>query len=67
MAAGSMVMGAGEAFVCAGIESMTRVPMLGFNPMPNPALNERLPAAYISMGTTAENVATKYGISRAEP
>lgn len=66
MAAGSMVMGAGEAFVCAGIESMTRVPMLGFNPMPNPALNERLPAAYISMGTTAENVAKKYGISRAE-
>ena len=66
MAAGSMTMGAGEAFVCAGIESMTRVPMLGFNPMPNPALNERLPAAYISMGTTAENVAKKYGISRAE-
>ncbi|TDQ86464.1 acetyl-CoA acyltransferase [Dongia mobilis] len=65
-AAGSIRMGAGEAFLCAGIESMTRVPMLGFNPMPNPALNERLPAAYISMGTTAENVAKKYGISRAD-
>jgi acetyl-CoA acyltransferase len=65
-AAGSIRMGAGEAFLCAGIESMTRVPMLGFNPMPNPALNERLPAAYISMGTTAENVAKKYGISRVE-
>lgn len=66
MAAGSILMGAGDAYLCAGIESMTRVPMLGFNPMPNPALHERLPAAYISMGTTAENVAKKYGISRAE-
>jgi acetyl-CoA acyltransferase len=66
MAAGSILMGAGEAFLCAGIESMTRVPMLGFNPMPNPALAERLPAAYVSMGITAENVAKKYGISRQE-
>ncbi|WP_374310339.1 acetyl-CoA C-acyltransferase [Dongia sp.] len=66
MAAGAIALGAGEAFLCAGIESMTRVPMLGFNPLPNPALNDRLPAAYISMGTTAENVANKYKISRAE-
>lgn len=66
MAAGAIAMGAGDAFLCAGVESMTRVPMLGFNPMPNPALNDRLPAAYISMGTTAENVANKYKISRAE-
>jgi acetyl-CoA acyltransferase len=65
-AAGAIAMGAGDVFICAGVESMTRVPMMGFNPMPNPALNERLPAAYISMGMTAENVAKKYGISRAE-
>jgi acetyl-CoA acyltransferase len=65
-AAGAIAMGAGEVFICGGVESMTRVPMMGFNPMPNPALNERLPAAYISMGTTAENVAKKYGISRQE-
>jgi acetyl-CoA acyltransferase len=65
-AAGAIALGAGEAFICAGVESMTRVPMMGFNPMPNPALNDRLPAAYISMGTTAENVAKKYGITRAE-
>jgi acetyl-CoA acyltransferase len=43
---------------------MSRVPMMGFNPLPNPALMERLPAAYISMGQTAENVAKKYGIDR---
>jgi acetyl-CoA acyltransferase len=65
-AAGAIAMGAGDVFICAGVESMSRVPMMGFNPMPNPALNDRLPAAYISMGTTAENVAKKYSISRAE-
>ena len=63
-AAGAIAIGAGDVFICAGIESMSRVPMMGFNPLPNPALTERLPAAYISMGDTAENVARKYGISR---
>src|SRR5690606_29748453 len=49
MAAGAILMGAGEAFICAGVESMSRVPMMGYNPLPNPALYEALPAAYISM------------------
>lgn len=65
MAAGAIQMNAGEAFLCAGIESMSRVPMAGFNPMLNPGLAENYPAAYISMGETAENVAAKYGIERA--
>ena len=43
MAAGAIAMGAGEAFVCAGVESMTRVPVMGFNPMPHPGLAARLP------------------------
>ena len=50
-------LGAGDAFVCAGVESMSRVPMLGFNPMPNPGLVDRYPQAYIAMGVTAENLA----------
>ena len=58
-AAGAIAMGAGEVFICAGIEIMSRVPMMGFNPMPNPALAENMPAAYMSMGKTAENVAKK--------
>jgi acetyl-CoA acyltransferase len=66
MAAGAIQMGAGEAFICAGVESMTRVPMTGFNPMPNPALFKSMPAAYMGMGETAENVARKYDLSRAE-
>jgi acetyl-CoA acyltransferase len=66
MAAGAIQMDAGEAFVCAGVESMSRVPMTGFNPMPNPALYASFPAAYMSMGETAENLGEKYQITRAE-
>jgi len=65
-AAGAIQMGAGEVFICAGVESMSRVPMTGFNPMPNPELYEKMPAAYIGMGETAENVAKKYSIAREE-
>ncbi len=64
MAAGAIAMNAGEAFICAGVESMTRVPLTGFNPMPNPGLFERYPQAYMAMGETAENVARKFSISR---
>ena len=64
MAAGAIQMNAGEAFICAGVESMTRIPMGGFNPLPNPALYERYPQAFASMGETAENLAKKHGIAR---
>jgi acetyl-CoA acyltransferase len=66
MAAGAIQMNAGEAFVCAGVESMTRVPIMGFNPMPHPGLYESYPQAYISMGETAERIATQYQITRRE-
>ena len=65
-AAGAIQMNAGEVFICAGVESMSRVTMGGFNPMPNPALLESNPAAYISMGETAENVGKEYNIGRVE-
>jgi len=64
MAAGAIALGAGNAFLCAGIESMTRVPMPGFNPMLNPKLVDAGHAAYMGMGETAENLANKYDISR---
>ena len=66
MASGAVRMNAGEAFVCAGVESMSRVPMGGYNPLPNPSLHESFPAAYMSMGQTAENVAQRYQITRTE-
>lgn len=65
-AAGAIQMHAGEAFICAGVESMTRIPMAGFNPSPNPKLYLDRPAAYMSMGETAENLAKQYGVSRQE-
>ena len=64
MAAGAIQMNAGELFICAGVESMTRVPLGGYNPMPHPGLFERFPQAYMSMGETAENVATKFQVTR---
>ena len=66
MAAGAIQMNAGEVFIAAGMESMTRIPMGGFNPSPNPSLMQTYPDVYISMGMTAENLAKKYTISREE-
>lgn len=64
IAAGQIAAGAGEVFICAGVESMTRVPQGGFNPSPNPRLLQGFAQAYMSMGETAENVAARYGVSR---
>ena len=66
IAAGHIAAGMGEVFIAAGMESMSRVPMGGYNVLPNKALVEKVPAAYIGMGDTAENVARKWEISRAE-
>ena len=65
IAAGKIAMGSGKAFICGGVESMTRV-TTGFNPMPYPYSDKENPNVYFSMGITAENVAKKYNISRKE-
>ena len=64
IAAGNIAIGKGELYVCAGVESMTRIPMGGYNPLPNPALFSSMPEAYISMGLTAENVAKECDVKR---
>ncbi len=66
IAAGNIQMNAGDCFLCVGAESMTRVPMTGYNPMPHPGLFEKMPQAYMGMGDTAENVATRYNLKREE-
>jgi acetyl-CoA acyltransferase len=66
IAAGQIAIGAGEVFICAGLESMSRVPMMGYNPLPSPELVKKRPGAYMSMGETAENVASKFQITRAD-
>lgn len=55
-----------ECGIGSGAESMSMVPMGGNKIVPNPKLAAEFPAAYISMGQTAENVASRYGISREE-
>ncbi len=67
IAAGKISMGSGKAFLCGGVESMTRV-QIGFEPLPFPysVSNKSNPHLYLSMGITAENIAKKYKISRTE-
>jgi acetyl-CoA acetyltransferase family protein len=82
MAAQSIMLGQGDVLVAGGIESMSRVPMGGFNPSFNPKLinnpegievcgvpgtkSTDFTQSYIPMGITAENLAREYGISRAD-
>ena len=66
IAAGAIAMGAGEVFICAGVESMSRVPMGGYNPLLNVTLHGKQPGAYMGMGETAENVARQWQVPRAE-
>jgi acetyl-CoA acyltransferase len=65
IAAAQIEAGMGEAFLCVGVESMTMVPQGGFNFSPNPELLANSDA-YISMGETAENVAQRWNVSRAD-
>jgi acetyl-CoA acyltransferase len=64
IAAGNIAAGKGEVFIAAGVESMTRIPMGGYNPLPNPVLYKNMPDAYVGMGLTAENVAKKFHVER---
>jgi acetyl-CoA acyltransferase len=67
IAAGKIAMGSGKAFICGGVESMTRV-QTGFDSLPYPYSDDEKqnPHLYLSMGITAENVAKKFNISRTE-
>jgi len=65
IAAAQIEAGMGEAYLCFGVESMSQVPQGGLTFSPNPELLEHTDA-YISMGETAENVASLYPISRAD-
>lgn len=65
IAAAQIEAGMGDAFLCVGVESMTMVPQSGFNFSPNPQLQANTDA-YISMGETAENVAQRWKVNRAD-
>ena len=63
-AAGAIQIGAGDCFIAGGVESMSRIPMSGYNPMPHAGLSVKNLGAYMAMGITAENIAAKYQVSR---
>jgi acetyl-CoA acyltransferase len=53
-----------DVAMAAGLESMSIVPMGGNLPRPHPDWAKENPDVYISMGMTAENVASRYNITR---
>ena len=53
-----------EVAIGAGLESMSIVPMGGNMPRPHPGWAKQTPDVYMSMGVTAENVATRYKVTR---
>jgi acetyl-CoA acyltransferase len=64
MAAGMLAMNAGEAFIAGGTESMSRVPMMGFNLMPHPSWDGQAVNDYVNVGLTAERVARECNVTR---
>src|SRR5262252_6253074 len=66
IAAGAVALGHHDLVIAGGVESMTSVPMTGNKLSASPELMQTFPTAYTPMGITAENVAAKFGISRAE-
>lgn len=63
-AAFAIMAGQAELIIAGGVESMTMVPMTGYNFSPTPQLAFNYPEPFTSMGITAENVAEKFKISR---
>jgi acetyl-CoA acyltransferase len=66
MAAQAVRSGMNDVVIAGGAESMSMVPMSGFHFSANPQLVDSRPGAYIGMGHTAENVAERYSVNRAD-
>jgi acetyl-CoA acyltransferase len=66
MAADRIRVGEADVVLAGGVESMSRVPMMGFHPSLNPTIftkDDNIGIAY-GMGLTAEKVAAQWGVSR---
>jgi acetyl-CoA acyltransferase len=66
LAALRVMSGWSDVVIGGGLESMTFVPMGGNLPRPHPEYSKKHAGLYVSMGITAENVASQYNISRKE-
>jgi acetyl-CoA acyltransferase len=63
-AAERVAFGSIDVAVAGGVESMTMVPMTGNKLSVSAEVMDRFPTAYTPMGITAENVATRFGVTR---
>ena len=68
IAVGAMTImsGMADVMLCGGVESMSRVPGGGNNEMFSPEMLDCDPNVYLGMGLTAENVASRFNVSRLE-
>src|SRR5204862_1079942 len=66
MAAEKIRAGGAQIVIAGGSESMSMIPMSGNKFAPNPTLVDEMPEIYMGMGLTAEQVRTKYNVSRAD-
>jgi acetyl-CoA acyltransferase len=64
LAADTIRAGNADIVIAGGVESMSMVAMGGNKPIAYPGLMETMPNAYAAMGTTAEVVAKRFGITR---
>ncbi|WP_188454044.1 acetyl-CoA C-acetyltransferase [Virgibacillus oceani] len=65
-AAERIMIGASDTMIAGGTESMSLIPMGGHVIKPNTKLVQDAPGYYMGMGHTAEEVANRFGISRAD-
>ncbi|TSB45981.1 acetyl-CoA C-acyltransferase [Alkalicoccobacillus porphyridii] len=63
-AAERIMLGHSDVIIAGGVESMSHVPMNGFKLSPHPKIVEEMPEAYMGMGFTAEEVASRFEVSR---
>ncbi len=66
IAAGSIATGTHDIVIAGGTESMTMVPMTGNKLSASPEAMRHYPDVYMPMGITAENVAKRFSVSRAD-
>jgi acetyl-CoA acyltransferase len=63
-AADRIAAGSANCILSGGTESMSLIPMGGHKVAPNPSLIDENPDTYLSMGLTAENLASEFQITR---
>lgn len=64
MAVGKISAGLADCIIAGGTESMSLVPTVGYKTVPAYSVAIDHPDYFLGMGLTAEEVATKYGITR---